>query len=480
MNESLQSYWHVARRHRVVLCIPIVIALAISTWYVATTPSTYEATTSIWYDNPVPEASAVVQTDPTLRTPAAQKQLLLNEHLSTRSFRIKVASRGPLSDYLATHKMAASGPIELLQKLRGTKTVEDRAVDALGPANIHVVVIGPQVLAISVLGPTPEVALGTLQALIDEFAVEDSAIRESRAEGAVKFFQDRVDSASKALAVTQDAVSKYVIANPIRPENDPQLVGLTQTASTLATQLADANNSLNQAIIEQKHLTTTTPERVLDEPGLRPGTVSGRKPMVPGMGAGFFAGLVVSGLGLWLQTARASRNRLTPARSFNNSAPSGNGVSSDGHDSDVPHTPATSLAAVADAPAVDAEPELDFDTPVPAPPADHDEPYVDAPPHLGAQDPAPRRREEARGRKARRRKANRTTEATNDVATNPPAKVTARSNGEESSSTHRELVPTMVMPKPGMARAEAIARPEIAVMTNGKPKIRRPSASPAR
>lgn len=298
MNEPYRRYWGIAKAHRLLLSVPIVIALVISAWYVLTTPKQYEAKTSIWYDTPVPQPSAVVQTDPAVRTPAAQQQVLLNEHLSTRSFRIKVAEVGPLAEYLATHDEQAAGPIAILQKLRGEKSLDDRAVDALSSSNVTTEVVGLQVLAISFKGPSPEVALGTLNALVDEFNREVAAARQARDDAQVKYFQEKVDSTSKALADAQAAIAQYVRSNPARPDNDPQLVTLTQTASAIATQLADANNSLNQAIIEQRNLASTTSYRVLDAAEKPTGPVTGRKQVVVGIAAGLFAGLLISALGV--------------------------------------------------------------------------------------------------------------------------------------------------------------------------------------
>src|SRR5215216_2032789 len=160
-----QSYLQMFRRHRRLFSLPVVIMTVLALWVVATTPKQYKAGASLFIDNPVTQQSSFFDPNDTDTPPAAQAQQLLTELLATKSFQMKVGRKGPLTKYLETHASQGWGPTGLLRKVRGSGSAEDRTAKALDAKHVLTTLPGKQVLGIEYHGPTPEVAVGTVNAL---------------------------------------------------------------------------------------------------------------------------------------------------------------------------------------------------------------------------------------------------------------------------------------------------------------------------
>jgi hypothetical protein len=214
-------------RHRVLLCTPIAVAVLISAWFVLGAPKSYQSTASLWLDNPPPSQTSVANTNPAILPPANQEQSVLTELLATRQFRLAVGHAGPLAAYLAHHGTAGWGPSALLAQLRGTGSLDDRVDSALGHG-VSSTVAGPQVLQISVQGPTPAVAAGTLSALLNEFNQDRSDTRRTRAAATLAYYNGQLQAAQKAFDGAVQALTSYRAAHPGRegrlaaPEPGPQ------------------------------------------------------------------------------------------------------------------------------------------------------------------------------------------------------------------------------------------------------------------
>jgi len=304
LSSPYDRYRQTFRQHRVLFCMPIVIALLISVWYALGAPKSYQSTANVWFDNTAPGASSLTQTDPTARPPAAQKQLLLTELLATRDFRLTVGRKGPLAAYLATHKDTGFGPTALLSKLQGASSVDDRTVSALGSKQVTSVVSGPQVLEVAYKGPDPAVAAGTLSALIDEFKRQDTAALSAKAQANVDYYKSQVDSASKAFSLAQSNITDYLSTHPSRPDPDLNLTTLTEAATVASTQLSDATSKWNQGNVDLAHVEDANSYRVIDAPRAPAGPVGGKKRALLAVLAGLFAGALVSLLGVIAVTSR--------------------------------------------------------------------------------------------------------------------------------------------------------------------------------
>jgi hypothetical protein len=330
-----EPYRATLRRHRFAFALPPLVAMAIAFWVVAGAPKQYEAGTSLWFDNPPGQASSITDgTDLTGATtpPAAQAQSVLNELLVTRHFRTQIGKEGPLRAYLATHDPKGFGPGALLASLKGEGSLDDRVVDALGPKSIATKVIGPQILSVTLKGATPEVAAGSLKALISEFQAERSVAQHTQSSNTLALYQKAAAAAQTASDTAQAKIKTYVAAHPgAKPCGstkaaatttcDLNLETLTDSAKAAATRAADAANQLDQARISLSAAPASSAKIVvLDAPVLPTAPLGGMKKAALSVIAGLFAGLLVSllaiigitGAELHLQRSEEDRRRNAP------------------------------------------------------------------------------------------------------------------------------------------------------------------------
>jgi uncharacterized protein involved in exopolysaccharide biosynthesis len=296
----MTEYRTVARRHRLLLLIPIVVAPALALWVVLGTPNEYQSTASLWFDTPPPADSSVTNPDALSTPPAAQTQILLNELLQTKQFRGQVGDRSGLTGYITTSAPNAWDPMSLLKGLRGKQTTDELLQVALGPAHVTSKVDGPQVLTLSVEQPAAGMAQATLQALIDQFRQERNNLDAARATSAVAYYQDQVSAAKQADDALKKQISSYLQSHPSANTTDPGIAVLTQAEQAASAKLLDAQNSLNVANIGVTAPGTDEASmRVIDPPAEPRGPVRGIKAIgLAGVG-GLFGGIVIAAAGLF-------------------------------------------------------------------------------------------------------------------------------------------------------------------------------------
>lgn len=305
----ITAYRATFRRHRLLLIVPIVIAVVLAVWSTIGAPPTYESTTSLWVDTPPPAASSVADVSPAVTPPAEQEQLVLQELLRTRGFRMNVATRGPLAAYLARTDAPGWGPTELLSRMRGPAPLDRRIIDALGPTRITTTVEGPQVVTISYRGDTPQLAAGTLRALIAGFRTERERLGVARGQGTISYRKRQVVAASKAVEDAESTIRRFAAEHPRAPSTDPNLAALQRALRDARAQLARATAALNQATagVSAESDDPGSPSApspsgismtVLDAPRVPLGPISGKKKAVMAVFGGLFAGALVSFLGL--------------------------------------------------------------------------------------------------------------------------------------------------------------------------------------
>jgi uncharacterized protein involved in exopolysaccharide biosynthesis len=275
----MTSYRDTFRRHRQLLLAPILLAGVLAFWTVAGSPKAYESTASVWVDSPPPLPTSLNETNPSVRTPAEQQQLLLGELLRTRGFRLTVGRAAPLRTYLASGPSAGWGPTALLGGAGGRGSVDTRLVGALGPKQVTSVVAGPQVLQVTYQGPTPTVAAGTLRALLNQFSAERSRLEAARNRSLVAFYGDQVRSARRALVAAQTT-------------GTPGAVRLANA------EYGRAQRRLHRAASTAGAGTAHLGLAVIDPPRVPAGPVAGHKKTVMAMIGGLFVGALISFLGV--------------------------------------------------------------------------------------------------------------------------------------------------------------------------------------
>jgi uncharacterized protein involved in exopolysaccharide biosynthesis len=301
-----QSYVQTFKRHRLLFSLPVIIMTVLALWFVVATPKQYKAGASLFVDTPVTQASSFLDPNPGDVPPAAQTQQLLSELLATRSFRLKVGHKGPLTQYLAEHPSEGWGPKGLLRKLRGTQSADDRTWDALDAKHVMTALPGGQVLSIELHGPTPEVAVGTLSALIQTLKSERRDIDVARQQSAVTHFKNEMDTASRRI---QDIDARVASA----PEEAP---AFEQARKAAETRLKRGARGYNQAVLSlaaAKEAGAPT-YRLIDKPALPAPAVGGLKKSLFGVVAGIFVGCLISFLAIVLLTGSEDKREREELR----------------------------------------------------------------------------------------------------------------------------------------------------------------------
>lgn len=292
-------YRDVFRRHRLLFASPVVLAAAFALWVGLSATKMYESGATLWSDSAVSAQTSVFGALP----PAGQDQQLLNELLTTRYFQTAIANSSPLGAYLAHHPDRGWGPSTLIAKLRHAPSESDRIASALGPKRVKSNAKGPHVLEVSYDAPTPALAMQTLEAIIVQFRKQRGALRQD----AISAAQKQVANASATLARARTDFTRYLDSHPSSTRNDPQLQALAASEREAVTGLQTATDTMNSATLAVANGESgQTVLRVVDEPQLPTGPVTGRKKLAESLIAGLFIGALISILGI-LGVARTGR-----------------------------------------------------------------------------------------------------------------------------------------------------------------------------
>lgn len=285
-------------RHKVLLLTPLVLTLLLSVWYVSTQSTTYTATSTVWFDNQLPNPG-YLDAPGTGAPPANQAQTLLTQLLTTRDFLLKAADKGPLAAYVRSQ---GGDP----------KSAEDRIAGTLGPA-VSASAVGPQILQVWMTNRDPKLAQQQLAAVVDEYFDYVKTLRSAREQALVDYYKPRLDSATDALANAHAAQIAYLEAHPAAGgvgASDPTYGALTSDVSTAQTQFAAVQTAYTQA---DQALTTeqaAVSSHVIDPPGAATASSKSKAAIFAGA-AGLFFGLLLGLLGLIALTAAdtAARRR---------------------------------------------------------------------------------------------------------------------------------------------------------------------------
>jgi hypothetical protein len=292
------AYKQTFLRHKVLLSVPIAVTTVLALWFAFGTAKQYRASASIWADANPPGASSVSPSSgPT--SFAIQTQQALSELLISKRFRLEVARRGPVAAYAAAHPTQGWGPQAVLQKIRGSGSAEDRAAAALDFRHVTLIVDGPHLVTMQLNGPTPEVAVGTLQALIDSFGDELDQLAVKRQEDAMAHFAEQRDGAAEALTDLQEQINLLQQS----PNGSAELPGLIKARQLGQKRLTKATLAYNRAKLNAMTGGGQKDTFRVQDPAEPPAPpVGGMKKSLMVVFAGLFAGALLSFLGLVLLT----------------------------------------------------------------------------------------------------------------------------------------------------------------------------------
>lgn len=296
------SYRETIRQHRLLLSVPVVLAVAIAAWLVLSAPKSYVSSTSLWIDNSGPAVSSLGNPNPALVQPSAVEQNVLVELLSTKSFALSVARKSSLGRYL-THSSAGLTRAALL---RGGGSLTLRVLAAVGPKKVTTAVPGPQVLQINFSGPTRAVATSTLQAIVTELQSTTDRLSRAYSDSAVSYYATDVQQANQALVLARNQLSNYQSQHPNASPNDPNLTALTTAVTTASTALTTAKESLDNATAAAGANANGLIVQTIDAPSIPLAPTTGKKRDLEGIAGGLLGGLLISFLGVLALTRRTS------------------------------------------------------------------------------------------------------------------------------------------------------------------------------
>jgi len=282
--------------HKLFLAIPVAVAVLAAAAYVIIQPPAYQSTAKLWVN-----WSGGTQT-------AADAQVAsINQLLATKSFDVQVAQSGPLAKYLDSTGGGVTGVRSLIAALsKGGHTSSGPAsadtIFSYLSARVTSVAVGPQIVSVTVTGPTPQIAQGTASALLNQLRAYEIAARHDPQAAQLTYYQGQLKLESAALTADLGAVQQYLaahpglVANSTLANNDSQYALLThqaaiagQTYDQLLTTVNQIENQIAPGQAQQ-----SDPFTITDSPN-RPSTQSrfGKKEVL-GLAAGLLAGLVVS------------------------------------------------------------------------------------------------------------------------------------------------------------------------------------------
>jgi hypothetical protein len=294
------TYRETFSRHKALFLAPVVVTTVLALWFALGTPKQYKAGATLFVDTQS-GPSSLDESNPGLLTPSARAQQLLAELLVTKRFLAEIGSRGPLDDYLAKNPSEGWAPTSLLRRLRGGSSVGDRRAQALDFKHIVTLVPGGQVLSIELRGPTPAVAVGTLQALITSFNLQRRELDVSRQQDSMTTFTNRISAAKTTLSRLNKEMNDGTLSAS-------EIQGLAPVRRTAQAQLRNATRGYNQAALALDAAKKETGlYQEIDKPTLPAPAVSGMKKSVLTVFGGLFVGALLSFLALVLFTGTKSQ-----------------------------------------------------------------------------------------------------------------------------------------------------------------------------
>lgn len=278
----MHRYRNTFARHKIVLLLPIVIAVVASVWYARSVPKTYQTTMNLWFDTAAPNPSSLQQL-PQGQTPAQGGQAELQEFIGTEQFLVNVGRRGPLAADL--EKSGITGKAEVNAEI--TSDLEKA---------FTVTATGPQVVQVEMTSHDPSYMVGTLNALATEYVDEVTGTLRTRDQASVSYYDAEVRQATTALGQANSALQAYERAHPNATTlTDVNLSQLSQTASQDQTNLTTLQGQLQSTQIALQNANSWASFRVVDPP-LKPYAKSLKKHDILIGLAGLLSGVVISSM----------------------------------------------------------------------------------------------------------------------------------------------------------------------------------------
>lgn len=235
----IAKYLEAMFRHKLLVFLPpILIPLIVAPIAFFTMAPSYQTWTGVWVDKPRYLASQDEMTNAYV-TPAQYQSGRLSELLQTRSFLNAVAARTTLAP------------------LTGNEKGEDRIREII-TRGTQILPRGERLLVVGFKGDSPQLALQIANAMAEEFRDRTNAERVTQASFATSFVEARLKEAEDRQNQANEAVKKYVAANPRLTNIDPSrgAAGSSAARAGLPTAAIDPQLAelLNRADLEKKEV----------------------------------------------------------------------------------------------------------------------------------------------------------------------------------------------------------------------------------
>ena len=241
-------------RHKWLALIPIILGVVLASGYALVQPRAFQTSASLWINSNTPGQNPNAGTSNQYVDPSTQQENILRELLTTRSFALDVGHNGPLGAYLAGHPNADVKGLAAVPGLgalfsSSSKSLDDRITAEL-PNDVSFTTPGPQVVTITVKGPSAAVAVGTTNTVIKEYTNQVVAALKASDQTAVSYYAQQLSLAQSQQQQALQTLAAYQKAHPNAAADDPNMAPLQQ-----ALDLAERNYATQQQNYQQAQLT---------------------------------------------------------------------------------------------------------------------------------------------------------------------------------------------------------------------------------
>lgn len=275
----MSGYRETFRKHRILFCLPPLLIAVVVGAIAFKAPKKYESYASLWIDNGPLAGSSLNSNNGS--QPSGGEQTLLNELLSSKNFPLDVGNASSLKAYI---KGQGGTPQQQASNLAATVRA---STSSTAP--------GPQVLEVSFIGPTPDIAESTLQSLISHLQGSMTQYGQAFGQSAQAYYQAQVNAATAAVSKATAAATAYLHSHPgATSANSQSYATLLAVQQSAAGQLAGATTQLNQATVQASGAGTSTLVRVIDPPSIPTTPTSGKKKAAMMIAGGLAGGMLIS------------------------------------------------------------------------------------------------------------------------------------------------------------------------------------------
>lgn len=299
----MRAYVETFKSRRGLFLLAVVIAAAIGGWFTFGAAKTYRSTAMIWVDNG-PVAGSSLSSELATQTAGDPPSLILQSELKqlldSVTFDQSVGDRSLLRAYLiANPKPIGFSPSVLLS--RGSGSVGSEIVASISK-QVKTSEIGPQLLSLSYVGPTPAVSRSVLSALLSRLSRSTEQLGEEYQTAEERYYARELSYRQTDATSLEQAAAEYQRQHPgVTAGSDPIYAGLLSAARSGQATLTVPTAALDR-LAAQPAAGAAPLSDLVQQPTLPGAPVKGIAADAVGLLAGGFAGLIIAALATSVMT----------------------------------------------------------------------------------------------------------------------------------------------------------------------------------